>query len=78
MWNYTLKVPRFLWNSILLCYFAKWEGFIIPILFCKNYDTGVQTEYGDKFITMSTCEYLQKNGYCREKNIKKHYYKKIS
>ena len=32
---------------------------------CKNiqlYDTGVQTEYGDKFITMSTCEYSQKNG----------------
>ena len=32
---------------------------------CKNiqlYDTGVQTDYGDKFITMSTCEYSQKNG----------------
>lgn len=32
---------------------------------CKNiqlYDTGVQIEYGDKFITMSTCEYSQKNG----------------
>lgn len=32
---------------------------------CKNiqlYDTGVQTEYGDKFITMSTCEYSQRNG----------------
>ena len=32
---------------------------------CRNiqlYDTEVQTEYGDKFITMSTCEYSQKNG----------------
>ena len=43
---------------------------------CKNiqlYDTGVQTEYGDKFITMSTCEYSQKNGRmvidCRKENI---------
>lgn len=32
---------------------------------CKSiqlYDTGVRTEYGDKFITMLTCEYSQKNG----------------
>ena len=26
------------------------------------YDTGVNAEYGDKLITLSTCEYSQKNG----------------
>ena len=26
------------------------------------YDTGVRAEYGDKLITLSTCEYSQKNG----------------
>ena len=32
---------------------------------CKNlqcYDTGVDIKYGDKLITLSTCEYSQKNG----------------
>lgn len=32
---------------------------------CKRmsmYDTGVTAEYGDKFITLSTCEYSQTNG----------------
>lgn len=32
---------------------------------CRNlqfYDTGVDINYGDKFITLSTCEYSQKNG----------------
>ena len=32
---------------------------------CKNlalYDTGVDAQYGDKFITLSTCEYSQANG----------------
>ena len=32
---------------------------------CKNlqcYDTGVDINYGDKLITLSTCEYSQKNG----------------
>ena len=26
------------------------------------YDTGVTAEYGDKLITLSTCEYSQVNG----------------
>lgn len=32
---------------------------------CRNlefYDTGVEVNYGDKLITLSTCEYSQKNG----------------
>ena len=32
---------------------------------CKElslYDTGVSAEYGDKLITLSTCEYSQTNG----------------
>ena len=32
---------------------------------CKElalYDTGVSAEYGDKLITLSTCEYSRKNG----------------
>ena len=32
---------------------------------CKKlqcYDTGVDINYGDKLITLSTCEYSEKNG----------------
>ena len=32
---------------------------------CKElafYETGITPKYGDKFITLSTCEYSQKNG----------------
>ena len=32
---------------------------------CQNvdlYDTGITPQYGDKLITLSTCEYSQKNG----------------
>lgn len=48
---------------------------------CKSlalYDTDVEAEYGDKLITLSTCEYSQKNGWfavvakkMAEKNHKK-------
>ncbi len=41
------------------------EAFTAFIDRCKElslYDTGVDAEYGDKLITLSTCEYSQENG----------------
>ena len=41
------------------------EDFDAYIAKCKGlsfYDTGVSAEYGDKLITLSTCEYSRKNG----------------
>ena len=41
------------------------EDFDAYISRCKAlslYDTGVTAEYGDKLITLSTCEYSRKNG----------------
>lgn len=41
------------------------EAFDAYIATCKEkalYDTGVSAEYGDKLITLSTCEYSTKNG----------------
>ena len=41
------------------------EDFGDYIVQCKAlslYDTGVTAEYGDKLITLSTCEYSRKNG----------------
>lgn len=41
------------------------EDFNAYVEKCKElsfYDTGVSAEYGDKLITLSTCEYSQKNG----------------
>lgn len=41
------------------------EGFNTYIAKCKDlalYDTGVSAEYGDKLITLSTCEYSAQNG----------------
>lgn len=43
----------------------KKEAFDSYIAKCKKlslYDTGVTAEYGDKLITLSTCEYSRKNG----------------
>ena len=41
------------------------EDFSAFIEKCKElsfYDTGVSAEYGDKLITLSTCEYSRSNG----------------
>lgn len=41
------------------------EAFDAYVAKCKDlsfYDTGVTAKYGDKLITLSTCEYSQKNG----------------
>ena len=41
------------------------EDFDAYIDKCKElalYDTGVDAEYGDKLITLSTCEYSRTNG----------------
>jgi len=41
------------------------EDFLEYVKSCKSlalYETGVTAEYGDKLITLSTCEYSQKNG----------------
>ena len=31
-------------------------------LCCLEYDTGIDAEYGDKLVTLSTCEYSNDNG----------------
>ena len=41
------------------------EAFDAYIAKCKElalYDTGVNAEYGDRLITLSTCEYSAQNG----------------
>lgn len=41
------------------------EAFAKYVAKCKElalYDTGVSAEYGDKLITLSTCEYSAQNG----------------
>ncbi len=46
-------------------YFLDFEDYNSYINSCKHielYNTGVETNYGDKFIQLSTCEYSQENG----------------
>ena len=38
------------------------EAFVYECLHLSYYDTGIVPEYGDKLITLSTCEYTQTNG----------------
>lgn len=38
------------------------ESYITQCKALELYDTGVDAEYGDKLITLSTCEYSRKNG----------------
>lgn len=41
---------------------AEFDSFISSIKSMAMYDTGVDASYGDKLITLSTCEYSQTNG----------------
>ena len=38
------------------------ESYITQCKALELYDTGVDAKYGDKLITLSTCEYSRKNG----------------
>ena len=40
----------------------EFDSFIAECKKLELYDTGVGAEYGDKLITLSTCEYSRKNG----------------
>ena len=41
---------------------ADYEYFIREIKRKAIYETGITAEYGDKLLTLSTCEYSQRNG----------------
>lgn len=41
---------------------AEFDGYISDCQAAALYDTGITPQYGDKLITLSTCEYSQKNG----------------
>ena len=41
---------------------ADFDTFLTQCRELELYDTGVDAEYGDKLITLSTCEYSRKNG----------------
>ena len=41
---------------------ADFDDYIAQCKALSLYDTGVTAEYGDKLITLSTCEYSRKNG----------------
>lgn len=40
----------------------EFEAYVDQCMALSLYDTGVTAEYGDKLITLSTCEYSQQNG----------------
>lgn len=41
---------------------TEFESFIDKVQSISMYNTGITPKYGDKFITLSTCEYSNKNG----------------
>lgn len=41
---------------------GEYQAFINAIMERSFYDTGITAVYGDKLLTLSTCEYSQKNG----------------
>ena len=41
---------------------AEFDEFVSTCKKLAFYDTGITPEYGDKLITLSTCEYTQENG----------------
>lgn len=49
-------------NFVDACDEAEFDAFVDRCLALSLYDTGIQPEYGDKLICLSTCEYSQTNG----------------
>ena len=41
---------------------AEFNEFMENVHARQLYDTGIDAEYGDQLITLSTCEYTYKNG----------------
>lgn len=41
---------------------AEFDEFVTECMLRRLYDTGITAEYGDKLISLSTCEYSQTNG----------------
>ena len=41
---------------------AAFNAFIAKCMALRYYDTGITAEFGDKLITLSTCEYTRNNG----------------
>ena len=41
---------------------AEFDEYVQNCLTRSHYDTGVTASYGDKLITLSTCEYTHNNG----------------
>lgn len=60
-----LKKPLSLLMALLMC-FGVFAGTGVTAFAAgetmTTYDTGVTAEYGDKLITLSTCEYSRTNG----------------
>ena len=41
---------------------AEFDAYVVKCKELSLYDTGVSAEYGDKLISLSTCEYSRNNG----------------
>ena len=41
---------------------AEFDEFISECMERRAYDTGFTAEYGDRLLTLSTCEYTHQNG----------------
>ena len=67
-WMYAFTTPVYTGHDFEYYAFSKSnsaEEFDAYISACRErvlYDTGVTARYGDKLLTLSTCEYSQKNG----------------
>ena len=54
-------------DDILICdpegeYEEQFKEFMSQVHARQCYDTGIDAEYGDQLITLSTCEYTYNNG----------------
>lgn len=59
---YTANDPFPYWTYTNLSNRTAYQQFITLAEKYQLYDTGIEPEFGDSFLTLSTCEYSQKNG----------------
>ncbi len=62
VFKYNASNETFKFNTYTTMNEAEFAEFMENVRARQLYDTGVEVEYGDKLLTLSTCEYSYKNG----------------
>lgn len=62
VFRFNTNKETFKYNECVTMNEEEFNEFMAEVHAREMYDTGVDAEYGDQLLTLSTCEYFYKNG----------------